>query len=375
MKFITIKENLKQGLMIVSHLTTKNINLPILNNILIKAKKEGVELISTNLEISINHFLRGKIEKEGEFTVDSRIINEYISLFPDEKVEIETIDDELKIKGKNYKTKIKGQFSNDFPILPKNDKKDYYGVKIIDFKNALSNVIFSVSNNDNRIELSGLFLSFKDGLLTLVGTDSYRLAEKKIKYVGNEKNNNKSIIIPAKTAQELIRILNNFKIEEQLENDDEIKIFLTDNQIFFSFGSTDLTSRIIIGNYPDYKQIIPQKEKTSIIINKDSLIKAVKTAGLFSKTGINDIELNFSKNKTIISSSSSQTGENFIELDSSNKGENNKIFVNYKYLLEGLNNINSDFVLIKTVDNNTPCLLQEEDNKDDFLYLVMPIKQ
>ena len=196
-----------------------------------------------------------------------------------------------------------------------------------------------------------------------------------IKYIANEKNNNKSIIIPAKTAQELIRILNNFKIEEQLENDDEIKIFLTDNQIFFSFGSTNLTSRIIIGNYPDYKQIIPQKEKTSIIINKDSLIKAVKTAGLFSKTGINDIELNFSKNKTIISSSSSQTGENFIELDSSNKGENTKIFVNYKYLLEGLNNINSDFVLIKTVDNNTPCLLQEEDNKDDFLYLVMPIKQ
>ncbi len=374
MKFITIKENLKQGLMIVSHLTTKNINLPILNNILIKAKKEGVELISTNLEISINHFLRGKIEKEGEFTVDSKIINEYISLFPDEKVEIETTNNELKIKGKNYKTKIKGQFSNDFPILPKNDNKSYYSVKIIDFKDALSNVIFSVANSDSRIELSGLFLSFKNGSLVLVGTDSYRLSEKKIKYTGNEKND-KTIIIPAKTAQELIRILNNFKIEEQLENDDEIKIFLTDNQIFFSFGSTNLTSRIIIGNYPDYKQIIPQKEKTSIIINKDSLIKAVKTAGLFSKTGINDIELNFSKNKTIISSSSSQTGENFIELESSNKGENNKIFVNYKYLLEGLNNINSDFVLIKTVDNNTPCLLQEEDNKNDFLYLVMPIKQ
>ena len=374
MKFISIKENLKQGLMIVSHLTNKNINLPILNNVLIKVKKEGVELISTNLEISIKHLLRAKIEREGEFTVDSRIINEYMSLFPDEKVEIETIDDELKIKGKNYKTKIKGQFSNDFPILPKNDNKNYYSVKIVDFKNALSNVIFSVASSDSRIELSGIFLSFKNGSLVLVGTDSYRLAEKKIKYTGNEKSN-RSIIIPAKTAQELIRILNNFKIEEQLENDDEIKIFLTDNQVFFSFGSSNLSSRIIIGNYPDYKQIIPQKEKTSIIINKESLIKAVKTAGLFSKTGINDIELNFSKNKTIISSSSSQRGENFIELESNNKGENNKIFVNYKYLLEGLNNINSDFVLIKTIDNNNPCLIQEENDKSNFLYLVMPIKQ
>ena len=80
MKFITLKENLKQGLSIVAHLTSKNINLPILNNILIRAKKEGIELIATNLEISVNHFLRGKIEKEGETTVDSKIMNEYISL-------------------------------------------------------------------------------------------------------------------------------------------------------------------------------------------------------------------------------------------------------------------------------------------------------
>lgn len=374
MKFITIKENLKQGLAIVSHLTTKNINLPILNNILIKAKKEGIELISTNLEISINHFLRGKIDKEGEFTVDSRIINEYISLFPDDKVEIETTDDELKIKSKNYKTKIKGQLSNDFPVLPKNEEKEYFNVKIIDFKNALSNVIFSVANNDNRVELSGVLFSFKNGLLTLVGTDSYRLAEKNIKYEADN-NNDKSVIVPAKTIQELIRILNNFKFEEQLENNDNIKISLTENQIFFSFGSTNLTSRIIIGNYPDYKQIIPQKEKTLIIINKDSLIKAVKTAGLFSKTGINDIGLNFSGNKTIISSSSSQTGENFVELESDNKGEDNEIFVNYKYLLEGLNNINSETIVIKIIDNNTPCLLQTEKNEDNFLYLVMPIRQ
>ncbi|HPT08423.1 MAG TPA: DNA polymerase III subunit beta [bacterium] len=372
MKFITIKENLKQGLAIVSHLTSKNINLPILNNILIKAKKEGIELTSTNLEISIEHFLRGKIEKEGEFTVDSRLINEYISLLPDEKVEIETINDDLKIKGVNYKTKIKGQTANDFPVLPKNENKDSYNLNINEFKNALSNVIFSVANNDNRVELSGVFFSFKNNNLTLVGTDSYRLSEKTIKY--NNNSNEKSIIVPAKTIQELIRILGNLKTEEQLENNEEIKIYINENQIFFSFGSTKLTSRIIIGNYPDYKQIIPQNEKTIITISKEALIKAVKTAGLFSKTGINDIGLTFKKNKTIIFSSSSQTGENFIDLDSEIKGEDNEIFVNYKYLLEGLNSINSNNIIIKIIDNNTPCLLQSEEN-DNFLYLVMPIRQ
>lgn len=374
MKFTTIKENLKQGLLIVSHLTTKNINLPILNNILIKAKKEGIELISTNLEISINHFLRGKIEKEGEFTVDSKLINEYISLLPDEKVEVEMVDDSLKITGKNYKTKIRGQVSNDFPILPKNDQQESYFININNFKNALSSVIFSVANNDNRVELSGVFFSFKNKLLTLAGTDSYRLSEKTITYKTNGQDAEKSLIIPARTIQELIRILNNFKIEEQLENNEEIEINLNENQIFFSFGSTNLTSRIIIGNYPDYKQIIPAAEKTLVYINKDSLVKAVKTAGLFSKIGLNDIGLVFKKNKVTVFSSSSQSGENFIDLLSENKGEDNEIFVNYKYLLEGLNNINSNQVKIKIVDNNTPCVLQSDED-DTFLYLVMPIRQ
>lgn len=374
MKFTTIKENLKQGLLIVSHLTTKNINLPILNNILIKAKKEGIELISTNLEISINHFLRGKIEKEGEFTVDSKLINEYISLLPDEKVEVEMVDDSLKITGKNYKTKIRGQVSNDFPILPKNDQQESYFININNFKNALSSVIFSVANNDNRVELSGVFFSFKNKLLTLAGTDSYRLSEKTITYKTNGQDAEKSLIIPARTIQELIRILNNFKIEEQLENNEEIEINLNENQIFFSFGSTNLTSRIIIGNYPDYKQIIPAAEKTLVYINKDSLVKAVKTAGLFSKIGLNDIGLVFKKNKVTVFSSSSQSGENFIDLLSENKGGDNEIFVNYKYLLEGLNNINSNQVKIKIVDNNTPCVLQSDED-DTFLYLVMPIRQ
>lgn len=375
MKFITLKNNLKQGLGIVTHLTTKNINLPILNNILIKAKKEGVELTSTNLEISIRYFLRGKVEKEGEFTVDSRIINDYINLLPEDKIEIEKIDNELKVDCKNYKTKIKGQTSDDFPILPKINKKSFFSFSVNNFKEALNNVIFSVSNNENRIELSGVYFSFINKELILVGTDSYRLAEKKIKI--NNSNNEKdiSIIVPARTVQEVARVLNNFKTEEQIESDDDIKIYLNENQIFFSIGSTNIGSRIIIGNYPDYKQIIPKEEKTRIIINKNLLSKAVKAAGLFSKTGINDINLNFIKNNIIISSSSSQAGENFIELEADISGVDNEIFVNYKYLLDGLNNINSDNIILQVVDNNTPCIVKPEEKNNNFLYLVMPIKQ
>lgn len=375
MKFIILKENLKQGLTTVAHLSSKNINLPILNNILIKAKKDGIDLISTNLEISIKHSLRAKVEIEGEFTIDSKIINDYVNLLPDDKIEIELEGDELSFKCQNYKTKIKGQESTDFPILPKIDSDNYCTVNISNFKNALSNVIFSVSINETRLELSGVLFNFNgEDKLSLVGTDSYRLSEKNLKYNKNNSIGEKSIIVPARTIQELLRILNNFKLEEQMGSEENIKIYFNENQIFFSFASTDLMSRIINGSYPDYKQIIPEKEKTIISINKNNLIKAVKAGGIFSKTGINDIALKNEKDSLHIYSKSSQSGENFVNVDCKTKGIDNEIFINYKYLLEGLNTVNSESVIIKITDNNTPCIIMAE--KDEtFLYLIMPLKQ
>ena len=374
MKFITLKENLKQGLSIVAHLTSKNINLPILNNILIRAKKEGIELIATNLEISVNHFLRGKIEKEGETTVDSKIMNEYISLLPEDKIEIELEKDELKVSCQNYKTKIKTQEASDFPVLPSVVEGGCYELNLNDFRDSLSEISFAVSYNENRPELSGILFSFQNNLLTLVGTDSYRLSEKSLSFKSDNIIDEKKAIIPLKTIQELSRILGNFKSEEQISDSQNIKICLTENQVFFSFGSTNLVSRIIIGNYPDYKQIIPKNEKTKIEINRANFIKAIKAAGIFSKTGINDISIAFKNNEVTISSSSSQTGENKVSLEADVSGAEDEIFINFKYLLDGLNNIKSEQIIMKIIDNNYPCIIVPKDI-DNFLYLVMPIKQ
>ena len=374
MRLISLKENLKQGLNIVGHLTTKNINLPILNNILFRAKKEGLELVSTNLEISIVHFLRSKVEEEGEFTVDSRIINEYVSLLPEEKVEIETVNDELKIKCKNYRTKINTQTSVDFPLIPTIENESCFFVKTSDFKKNIGSVSFAVSSGEGRPEISGIFFSFVDKDLFLVGTDSYRLAERKIDFKSDKDLNGKKIIVPIKTIQEVVRILNNFKEDEQIENMDSIKICFNDNQISFSFGSSLLVSRLIVGSYPDYKQIIPSNKKTELLVDKTEITRAIKTAGLFSKTGINDVGLSVKKDKLIIFSNSSQVGENFIEIDCKTKGEEVELFINYKYLLEGLNNVFGKDILFSFLDQNTPCKIQtKEDEK--FLYIVMPIRQ
>ncbi|MEK7097841.1 MAG: hypothetical protein AAB906_03275, partial [Patescibacteria group bacterium] len=151
---------------------------------------------------------------------------------------------------------------------------------------------------------------------------------------------------------------------------------ISENQIMFNFGPVELISRLIEGQYPDYKQIIPNTNKTRAVINKNELVRAIKMASLFSKAGINDVNLDFpkGKNAVIISSVSGQTGENITELSADVGGDDNGVVVNYRYFLDGLNNFDSENVLIEVIDNNTPCILRPE-KKTGCLYLIMPIKQ
>lgn len=136
----------------------------------------------------------------------------------------------------------------------------------------------------------------------------------------------------------------------------------------------ELISRLINGKYPDYKQIIPTKNKTKVIINKVEFIRAVKASSLFSKISINDVNLYCGNNKVIISSFSGQSGESEIDLSANVDGIENEITVNYRFLLEGLNNINNDDVILELTDNNTPCLLKPI-NDNNYIYIIMPIKQ
>jgi DNA polymerase-3 subunit beta len=375
MKISTLQENIKNGLSLVGHLAGKNINLPILNNILIEAENGIIKLVSTNLEVGITCLIRGKIEKEGSLTVNAKIINDYITLLANKKINIENKDKRLLIHSDNYKTVIKSEKADEFPLIPQINKDIFFKTNVIDFKKALSQTIFAVSNSETRVELSGVLFIFNKDELIIVATDSYRLAEKKIKIKSNTKIENK-IIIPAKTLQELSRILTNIKDEQINDSDQEIEFYISDNQILFTISSVELISRVIEGQYPDYKQIIPSDTKTEVVINRFEFIRAIKAASIFSKTDVNDINLDFplEKNISVISSSSGQSGENTTELESKIKGRDNGIVVNFKYLLEGVNSINSENIIIKIVDNSTPCILQAENN-DSYLYIVMPIKQ
>lgn len=377
MKISTLQENIKQGLLAVGHIAGKNINLPILNNVMIEAGEGKIKLITTNLEMGAVKTIRGKIEKEGSFTVDSKIFSDYISLLPNNKIEIEVKDGGLVVKTEGYKTKIVGQEAKDFPLIPSIDKNIFYNIDAEELKDSLSQVVFATATSESRIELSGVLFSFGKDKLTLAATDSYRLAEKEIPVkTNNDQEVEKNVIVPARTVQELVRVLSGMKDGGIEDDDKELKIYLSENQIMFSVGGMELISRLIEGQYPDYKQIFPQSSKTEIIINRSQIIRAAKASSLFSKTGVNDVGLDFSvdKNKTIVSSTSSQTGESVAEIDSSIKGENNNVVINYRYFLDGLNNIDDENVKVAIVDPNTPCIIRPEKTKG-YLYIIMPIKQ
>jgi DNA polymerase III subunit beta len=381
MKLSTLQENIKQGVYSVGHVAGKNINLPILNNILIEAKDGNIKLAATNLEIAVVNRVRGKIETEGVITVDAKVITDYISILPNKKVDIEVKDNKISLSCENYKTKISGQSAEDFPLIPQVEREEEIIINAEEFKKGVAQVIFAVSTNETRLELTGVLFDFIDGLLMLAATDSYRLAEKKIKIKRGKGNKDvkqpSKIIVPARTLQELLRVISTVKDGEVIEGEvNEIKMYISDSQILFTYGTIELVSRLIEGQYPDYKQIIPATSQTQGLINKSELSRAVKASAIFSRTGINDINVDLpgGKNQVVISSASGQTGENITELDAKVQGADNGAVVNYKYLLDGLNNIDDENVRLEIIDSNTPCILKPE-KADDYVYIIMPIKQ
>ena len=379
MKFTCTQENLNRGLQIVQHATTKNVNLPILNNVLIELKENNIQLSATNLEIGITCLIRGKIDAEGAYTINAKLISDYINLLPKENIDINLKNNQLDVKCNHHQTKIKGIESNDYPLIPKLEKNNAIIIEAEKFKKALNSVLFAVSKNESRPELNGVFFRVSKNELTLAATDSYRLAERKIII---EKGSEEAIdlIVPAKTLQEVSRILTIMK--NGLDDNNEIEIYLTEGQILFVYNDVELISRLIEGNYPDYEQIIPQKNNTQVITSVSDLVKNIKTVSLFVKDNINDITLQFNVDKEdpiasniVVKAFNEQLGESTAEVSANITGIDNNIIVNYLYLIEGLNNLDSAEVKLEVIDNLSPMIISSMNNEDKYLYIVMPIRQ
>lgn len=325
-----------------------------------------IKLTSTNLEIGINCQVRGKIEAEGKITVQAKLLADYINSLSHDRVDLSAEKDNLRIASGQAQTVIKGSPAEEFPLIPKVEKKRNYQVKVKEFKKAVMQVIFAAAADESRPEISGIFLKPENNSLTLAATDSYRLAERKIK-LEKESKEGEGVIIPARTLQELVRILS--------DDTEVLDFYLNENQALFEFDGIEIISRLIEGQYPDYRQIIPKEYKTKVTLNTREFVKIVRTTSLFCKPGINDVNLEFlPEGKVVVSASNTQVGENISEIAGQVEGEKNKIVFNYRYLLDGLASLETENFNLELSDEANPGVIRPEGGTD-HLYIIMPIRQ
>lgn len=363
MKLICTKENLKKGLFVVSRIVGSGNPLQVLNNILIKTDQGRIKLSSTNLEIGVNTWLNGKVEEEGALTVPARIINEYINNLPTDKVTLQNKDTTLEIESENYQTTLKGLPSEDFPLIPQVEDDAFAKIDSQELKDVLSETVWAAALNETQPEISGIFMAFEDDKLRVAATDRYRLAERTA-VLKEPARGNKEVIIPARTVSELYKVLT--------VGQGDVEIYFSESQVLFKFDNTELISRLIDGQYPDYKQIIPKDFKSEAEMEREEFLHALKAASLFAPDS-NNVTVQINTDGVTVTASSVAAGENTTKIKANVTGGENTAVFNYRYLLDCLNNLTEPLVRFKMINDASPASLVPV-KRDNYTYIVMPIK-
>lgn len=364
MKIICTKENLKKGLFVVSRVVGVGNPLQVLNNVLLRTDNGRVKLSSTNLEIGINTWVGGKIEEDGAITVPAKLINEYVNNLPTEKIVLETKDTNLSIESENYHTNIKGLSFEDFPLIPQVAEEVFAKIDNKELRDVLSETVWASATNETQPEISGIFMVFEGGLLRVAATDRYRLAERTA-VLKEEVQGKKEVIVPARTVSELYKILGT--------GEGLVEIFFSETQVLFKFDETELISRLIDGQYPDYKQIIPKEFKTEAVVDREEFIHALKATSLFAPDS-NNISLQVSEQGDItVTASSIAAGENTTKVASKVTGGDSGAIFNFRYLLDCLQNLKEAKISLKLINDASPAMIVPE-GRNNYLYIVMPIK-
>ena len=374
MKLLIPQEKLKQGLNIVERISSKSLTLPILNNILIGTEKNFLNLSATDLEIGVRWWVLSKVEKQGSVTIPSRLLSSFVNLLPNSNVTLESKNNNLSVKSDSYKTEIKGLSAEEFPIIPTIVDGESISLDGSAFCRDLGQVVDIPVPSTTRPEISGIYFSFQKNTITIAATDSFRLGEKRI-FLKSSSSLTKeySLILPQKTIKEIVNIFN--------EKPGELKMYFSPNQIMFEYPMEEINhpqiqiiSRLIEGDYPNYKEIIPKKYTTRLILDRNEFLNQVKTASLFSGK-VNEIKIKVEPKtkKVSILSQSSELGDHQSFITGKVEGEPVEISFNHRFLLDGLQSIKTAEVIFELNNDSGPGVLKSP-NDGTYLYVVMPIK-
>lgn len=362
MKLQVTQENLAKALNTVARVANTRNTLPILSNVLLKTSNNRLSIAATNLDIAISHFVGSKIEQEGSITVPARLMQDFVTSLPDSILKLELENNKLHISTDQYQSTINGVPADEFPVMPTISGGSSASLAAPEFKKALQQVVFAASNDDARPVLTGVYFHSKNSEIIAAATDSYRLAENKL---GKNKTA-VEFLVPASAAADLLRIIN--------DSDKEVTITHDDQQAQFQTGDVTLVARLVEGNYPDYRKLIPTKFATMAKLKRADFINIVKVSSLFARESAGSVTLHVDKDKKEVSINAvaSQLGENTATAAAEITGSG-EVTLNSRYLIEALNAFSTEDIEFCFNGKLEPCILRATE-EPNYLHLIMPLR-
>lgn len=365
-----MQENLARGLSLVSRAVSSRATLPVLSNVLLKTQDGGLRLTATNLEIGISAWVPGKIESDGATTVPARLIADVVAGLPSgERVDLETEqEDTLLIRAGSYRTHLRGIDAEEFPVIPGAGDRPTTRITQKAMRRALSEVTFAAAADETRPILTGVLTEFSGESMTLAAADNYRIAVKSLDLLQSVEET--SVVIPARSYVELMRILT--------DADEPFDIILAQakSQVIFKVETTEVVSRLIDGQFPNYQSVLPTSHSTRALVDRDELLKAVRLTALIASSSANVVRLGFGEEESpdaISVNAKADIGDAEGRVEAKLEGDPVNIAFNARYLVEALQNMDAEQLAVELSGPLAPGVLKPVDDPA-YVHVIMPVR-
>ena len=365
MRFTCTQENILSGLSRVTHVAGRNAQLPILQNILMQVKDGLLHITGTDLEVGIHAVVGGKVGEEGSCALSARQVYEYVQQLPtSHPVEIVRGKRGVAITTKGFKSMFQTAETEDFPLLPEVGDQGGMPVSPRGLCQGLADTTFAAAREETRPEIHSVFVEVGEDALRVAATDSFRLAERLMPFQSGEKTF--SFLLPLTTAQEIVRL---FSDQESGE------LFFRETMVSFRGEGVDLTSRLVDGSYPDYRQIIPSDFQSRFYVKREELARALKTLLVFLPRDTRRMRLlaKAAKGKLELRVEGGEAGEGEVVLQAEGEGEDTELLLNIQYLLEGVQHLSGEKCEILLNGPEAPVTFRPR-GSEGYTYVVMPIQ-
>jgi DNA polymerase-3 subunit beta len=373
MKIRIARDELLTGLQRVQGIVEKRNTMPVLSNILLETKQDGVELVATDLEIGVRGHYKADVQQAGSVSLSARKLYELLKEVADGEITLTTQENNwVQIQAGRSQFKIVGMAASEFPALPTIEREGRVAIPGSGLSSLIRKTLFAVGDNDARYILNGLLISLhsseKKVTMKLVGTDGHRLAVAEsdlTQSAGTDLPKEIKAIIPRKAAQEIRRLLE--------EEEGEPLLGFTKNLVTFQKSGLFLTSRVMEGTYPNYQQVIPKESAKKASIERTALEGALRRVAVLSKDKTNAVKVILENGSITLHTSSPDVGEATEDLPAQYRGESLTTGFNARYLLDALAVMDGDSVNLEISSPLSPCVLRSEGDPG-FLCVVMPMK-